>query len=92
VISDSNADVLSIQTTSSSYTGNVLHLLSKFPGNSGFNFLKITDDARTIFSMDGYGNVNMNYGSLIVYGLDGTGGMTIAKGGLTVTGGLTGKI
>ena len=86
-----NADILSIQTTNPAFAGNVLKLSTTGMGTTAFDFIRITDESRTIFRLDGRGNVNMNYGSLTIRGGEGPdGGMTIAHGGLTVTGGLTG--
>ena len=84
-----NADILSVQTTTTAFTGNVLKLSTTGIGNTGFDMIKVSDERRTIFSLDGYGNLDMFYGALTLWGGDGLGGMTIAHGGLTVTGGLT---
>ena len=89
VTSAFNADILSVQTTNSSFTGNVLRLSTLGLGTSNFNFIKVTDSTRTIFTLDGAGNVNMFYGHLVISGGNGYGGLTIASGGLTVTGGVT---
>ena len=82
-------DIMVLQNTRNSFTGNVLKLSSNYPGSKAYNMLKISDSAKDITTIDGEGNMNMHYGGLNIRGVDGKGGMTIHAGGLEVTGGLT---
>jgi hypothetical protein len=89
-----DSDVLVLVNTKETFSGNILSLESQFAGTADFNFVSITDadrdDDYPIFTIDGLGNVNMNYGGLVIAGLDGGGGMTIGSGGLVIKdGGLT---
>ncbi len=85
-----STDILNLQSRTSGFTGNVLKLSTTYPGTTAFNYITVSDATRDpIFNLDGYGNINMNYGGLYIGALDGAGGQTIAHGGLTVTGGCT---
>ena len=64
--------ILTLQNTLPSFTGTVLTLSSTYGSTGTFKFLKITDDTRdgdtekAVFTIDGYGNVEVNYGSLLI--------------------------
>ena len=71
------------------FYGSILTLKADYTGSSNFNFLKISDVDNDIFTIDGLGNVVMNYGGLDIKGNGGSGGMSIHSGGLSITGGLS---
>ena len=90
----STSEVLIIETSNAEFDKTVLQFQTFDIGTLGFNTVKATNLDRTVFQMDGYGNVNMHYGGLVIgdTGMDVTSsGLTVDVGGLTVTGGITAK-
>lgn len=88
----STSEVLTIETSSADFDKTVLQFQTFDIGTPAFSVLKADNMDTTVFQMDGYGNINMNQGSLVIgdSGWQGvTSGMTVDSGGLQVTGGVT---
>eukprot|EP01031_Cornospumella_fuschlensis_P033531 gene33531-40566_t len=90
--SSADEDILRLVNGRSTFAGSVLKLSSQQTGSSAFDFVRVTDLARSseagsqqVFRLDGFGNVFMHYGGLVIR----RGGQTIEQGGLAVAGGAT---
>jgi hypothetical protein len=88
-------DVL-LLNNSQTFNGSILGISSTFVGNSWFNYLEADIRGDTYFKIDGRGNIDMNYGGLVINGLNntiytgqtvGSGGLYVYKGGVTVSSG-----
>lgn len=80
-----DSDVLQIQVHSQSFTSDLVKLSSVDAATNAFTFLRLNDNYRNLFVIDGAGNILVNYGTFKIH----RGGLTIANGGLKVSGGLT---
>jgi hypothetical protein len=97
--SSTEADVLTVRSTLPSFTSSIVKVSTTNGANSAFNFIEAVDNFRTIFQVRGDGDVNINYGGLVVDDGGQTinqgglvvsrGGLTVQTDGMTVTGGLT---
>ena len=80
-----DSDVLQIQVHSNSFSSDMVKLSTVDVATNAFTFLRLNDNYRNIFVIDGAGNILINYGTFNIH----RGGLTIASGGLKVSGGLT---
>ena len=85
VIEAGTSDVLQVQVHSKTFTSDLVKLSSVDSASNAFTFIKLNDNYRNIFVIDGAGNILVNYGEFNIH----RGGLTITSGGLKVSGGLT---
>jgi hypothetical protein len=82
-------DTFFAESTNATFASDVLALSSLNAYSEGYAFINVSDATREIFYITGYGDMVMNYGGLYVHGEGGSGGQTIANGGLRLTGGMS---
>ena len=80
-----DSDVLQIQVHSKTFSSDMIKLSSVDAATDAFTFLRLNDNYRNIFVIDGAGNILVNYGMVNIH----RGGLTVANGGMKVSGGLT---
>lgn len=87
----STSEVLSVESSNPDFVSTVLRFQTFDVASEDFRTLNVDNLDRNVFNMDGAGNVNMNYGSLIIGDTNNSlsSGMTVNTGGLSVTGGVT---
>jgi hypothetical protein len=87
----SSSEVLIIESSNPDFESTILRFQTFDIASEAFNTLQVNNLDRTVFNMDGSGNVVMNYGSLTIGDTNNSlsSGMTINVGGLRVTGGIT---
>lgn len=87
----STNEVFTVESSNPEFKATILRFQTFDVASSDFKTINVNNLDRNVFSLDGAGNVNMNYGSLVIG--DATNveysGMTVNAGGLTVTGGVT---
>ena len=79
------SDVLELRATKSDFASSILRLSTDESASSDFALLRVNDNYRNVFVIDGNGNTLVNYGEFTIK----RGGMLISAGGLKVSGGLT---
>ena len=93
----STEEVLVISSTNPAFEKTILQFQTFDIGTDDFKTISVKNLDREVFALDGYGNINMYYGGLIIGDtgnsnfLSEYSGMTINTAGLTITGGLTAK-
>jgi hypothetical protein len=87
----SPSEVLVIESSNPLFDKTLLKFQTFDIGNDQFRTISAQNMDRTVFQMDGYGNIKMNYGGLVVSAsiYSKTSGMTVNAGGIAVTGGMT---
>lgn len=88
----STSEVLIIESSNPEFDRTILQLQTFDIGTPAFNSIKVKNLERTVFQMDGYGNIDMFYGGLKIGDTTSdnpSSGMSVDTGGLTVTGGVT---
>ena len=83
------SDILVASSTLSSYTKNVMHVLSTTRTKQNFNLILVNDSTREIFKMTSSGDIISSYGGLNIAGLDSHGGQSIYTSGIRVNGGMS---
>jgi len=84
-------EVFTVESTNPDFTATLLRFQTFDVASTDFKTINVNNLDRNVFSLDGAGNVAMNYGSLVIGDADNvlSSGMTVNTGGLTVTGGVT---
>ena len=91
-----SSNVLRLSTANELFSANVVNINSEEEATSDYSVIAALDSTKTVFNMDGKGNMNLSYGGLKIFGKNisheaqfATGGETIYTGGLSIIGGLS---
>jgi len=87
-----STDVMQLEMKNLEYGNSLLTLSNADVNNAYFKVINATNEAGDIFYLDGLGNVVMSYGGMTIGRADylpAGRGLTIAAGGLRLTGGMT---